>query len=84
MKIKNIIRNIFRKNENKVFKIEPEKIEKVGTKKQFADKLNREILICKDCGEEFILEDSEKNFYTRTGIPSPKRCLECRKTRKKY
>jgi hypothetical protein len=80
----NFIKNIFRKNEDKVFTIErePKKINRIGTKKQFADKGNREIVICKDCKTEFILTDGEKSFYRERELPYPKRCGECRRIRK--
>lgn len=40
------------------------------------------IIVCKDCGKEFVFTGSESNFYTIKGFPEPKRCPECRKARK--
>lgn len=35
--------------------------------------------ICKQCGKEFNLTDSEIQFYKSKGLELPKRCSECRK-----
>lgn len=41
-------------------------------------------LICKDCGKEFIWTAGEQEFYAEKGFDNePKRCKECRETRKK-
>lgn len=46
-------------------------------------------LICEDCGQEFVFSEGEQEFYAQKGlINTPKRCPECRgsrrqKTRKK-
>lgn len=34
--------------------------------------------ICKDCGNEFELKDSEIGFYKSKGLELPKRCRNCR------
>lgn len=38
---------------------------------------------CKDCGELFILTDREMKFYDDHLFRYPKRCIRCRRTRKK-
>lgn len=38
--------------------------------------------ICKQCGKEFELSDSEIKFYQRKGLELPKRCQECRNRNK--
>lgn len=37
---------------------------------------------CKQCGKEFILNDSEIKFYKEKNLELPKRCNECRKQNK--
>ena len=37
---------------------------------------------CKQCGQEFILNDSEIKFYKDKNLELPKRCSECRKENK--
>lgn len=42
-----------------------------------------EILICKNCREEFVFLESEQRFYNKMGFKDkPKRCFSCRRTRK--
>lgn len=41
------------------------------------------IIICKDCGEEFVLLVGEQEFYKEKGFDEPKRCPICRKEKKK-
>lgn len=67
MKIKNIIRNIFKKN-NK---------EKVGNVK-----MEDKILKCLDCDEEFIFTLGEQEFFESNQFQEPKRCPACRRARK--
>lgn len=38
--------------------------------------------ICKQCGKEFTLNDSEVKFYEEKNLDLPKRCSECRKENK--
>ena len=38
--------------------------------------------ICKQCGKEFELSDSETDFYRRKGLQLPKRCYTCRQKNK--
>jgi DNA-directed RNA polymerase subunit RPC12/RpoP len=41
------------------------------------------ILICKDCGKEFIFTESEQAFYKEKGFENePQRCPECRRAKK--
>ncbi len=40
-------------------------------------------LQCADCGQEFIFTAGEQEFYASRGLQNePKRCPECRRTRK--
>lgn len=39
--------------------------------------------ICKQCGKEFILTQSEIDFYKSKNLSLPKRCKECRELNKK-
>ena len=39
-------------------------------------------LICKQCGKEFELSESEINFYKSKNLHLPKRCKECRQENK--
>jgi CxxC-x17-CxxC domain-containing protein len=41
------------------------------------------ILVCKECGKEFIFSASEQEFYDSKGFKNePSRCPECRAARK--
>jgi CxxC-x17-CxxC domain-containing protein len=41
------------------------------------------VLICKDCGKEFIFSVQEQEFFAEKGFQNdPARCLDCRKARK--
>lgn len=41
------------------------------------------IIICKDCGEEFVFSLSEQEFYAQKGLEhDPVRCKECRNAKK--
>lgn len=41
------------------------------------------VLICKECGKEFIWAAGEQEFYAEKGFASePQRCKECREARK--
>lgn len=43
-----------------------------------------EKLVCEDCGSEFVFTAGEQEFYAEKGLVNkPKRCPECRKTRRK-
>lgn len=37
---------------------------------------------CKDCGKIFILTDLQKRWYQNKGLQLPKRCYDCRQSRK--
>ena len=40
-------------------------------------------ITCKDCGSEFIFNESEQAFYKEKGFENePQRCPDCRKARK--
>lgn len=42
-----------------------------------------EKLICEECGCEFIFTAGEQEFYAERGLTNkPKRCTDCRKSRK--
>jgi len=50
-----------------------------GGTKMYEDK----VLVCADCGKEFIWTAGEQEFYAERGFQNePRRCPECRKTRK--
>lgn len=40
------------------------------------------ILVCADCGQEFVFTASEQDFYAQRGFSEPKRCGPCRTARK--
>ncbi|MGE5380672.1 MAG: zinc-ribbon domain containing protein [Methylocystaceae bacterium] len=41
------------------------------------------VLVCQDCGNEFIFTAGEQEFYAEKGfVNEPKRCKECRDSRK--
>ncbi len=40
------------------------------------------VRICRDCNNEFILTDSEIEFYNKNGLTIPKRCKQCREANK--
>ncbi len=40
-------------------------------------------VICKDCQKEFTLSDAEQKYFLQNGLVLPKRCLACRRARKK-
>lgn len=45
----------------------------------FSDK----VLVCRDCGEEFVFTAGEQEFYAQRGFTKdPQRCYSCRKRRK--
>ena len=44
-------------------------------------KINDEVILCKDCGEYFILSKSHREYYLGKGLSIPKRCSACRLTR---
>ena len=42
-----------------------------------------EKLICEDCGAEFVFTQGEQEFFAEKGLVNkPKRCPDCRKTRR--
>jgi len=41
------------------------------------------VLVCKDCGKEFIFSVQEQEFFAEKGFQNePARCLDCRRLRK--
>ncbi len=40
------------------------------------------ILVCADCGQQFVFTASEQDFYAQRGFSEPKRCSACRTARK--
>lgn len=41
------------------------------------------ILVCKDCGKEFVFTESEQAFYKEKGFDNePQRCADCRRAKK--
>ncbi len=41
------------------------------------------VLICSDCGEEFVFTTGEQEFYAEKGFENePKRCKNCRQNRR--
>ena len=41
-----------------------------------------EIIICRNCGNEFTFAVGEQKFYEEKGFAKPVRCKECRAKRK--
>ncbi|MFZ5633175.1 MAG: zinc-ribbon domain containing protein [Bacillota bacterium] len=42
------------------------------------------VLVCKDCGREFIFTVSEQEFFAEKGFANePLRCLDCRAARRR-
>jgi len=42
-----------------------------------------EVLVCKDCGQEFVFTAAEQEFYAGKGFTNkPGRCPQCRSARK--
>ena len=40
-------------------------------------------IVCKDCGKEFIFNESEQAFYKEKGFDNePARCPDCRRAKK--
>lgn len=40
-------------------------------------------IVCKDCGQEFIFNESEQAFYREKGFDNePQRCAACRRLKK--
>lgn len=40
------------------------------------------VIVCADCGKEFIFTVGEQDFYAEHEFAEPKRCSSCRKIRK--
>ena len=42
------------------------------------------VLVCKDCGQEFVFSVSEQEFFAEKGFTNdPMRCLDCRASRRR-
>ena len=41
------------------------------------------ILICADCGQEFIFTEGEQRYFWSKGLAEPKRCKPCRMIRRR-
>jgi len=39
-------------------------------------------ITCKDCQQQFTIDQGQIHWYSNMGFPLPKRCPECRKKRK--
>lgn len=39
-------------------------------------------LICTDCSKEFFFKEKDQEFYLLQGYENPKRCWDCRQSRK--
>lgn len=44
--------------------------------------MSEEKLICKDCDNEFIIEEGEQKWYEEKKLNLPLRCKDCRQKRK--
>lgn len=40
------------------------------------------VIVCRNCGKEFIFTAGEQAFYGEHKFPDPVRCKECREARK--
>ena len=42
-----------------------------------------QVIVCADCGDEFVFSSADQEFYAEKGFSSPpKRCRNCRQVRK--
>lgn len=39
-------------------------------------------IMCKDCGDRFVLTAKDKAFFSSMGFDLPKRCKACRRKKK--
>ena len=45
--------------------------------------MSEKIIICRDCGSEFIFTEGEQAFYKEKGFDNePTRCVDCRRAKK--
>ena len=49
---------------------------------EITPRFRTQILVCKDCGCDWQLTDMEQIAMYRKGLAMPKRCPECRQSRK--
>jgi DNA-directed RNA polymerase subunit RPC12/RpoP len=40
------------------------------------------ILVCADCGDDFVFTVGEQEFFEERGFSEPRRCKDCRDKRK--
>lgn len=40
-------------------------------------------IVCKECGATFTISDNEAKWYEEKGFEVPKRCKDCRKSRRR-
>jgi len=46
-------------------------------------KMEDKVLVCQDCGQEFVFTIGEQEFYKEKGFDNePKRCKDCRDKKK--
>jgi hypothetical protein len=45
-------------------------------------KLSDQQITCGDCGKEYVWIGEEQAFFAARGFPPPKRCKQCRESRK--
>ena len=45
--------------------------------------LKNKILVCRDCGREFIFTIGEQQFYSSRDLNEPTRCPKCRAARRR-
>lgn len=71
---------------NKPFRYDPEKGEKHLCKacQAKADEAwaKEHTVVCKDCGQKFVISKGEFDYYVERQLEQPKRCRSCRNYRK--
>lgn len=43
---------------------------------------NNIVLVCKDCGNQFVFTEGEQSYYLKNKLVEPKRCPPCRRIKK--
>jgi DNA-directed RNA polymerase subunit RPC12/RpoP len=56
--------------------------ENEGNQESLTPKFQDRLLVCSDCGKDFVFEAGEQYFYWRKKLDPPRRCPACRKLRK--
>lgn len=71
---------------NKPFRYDPENGEKHLCKacqaKADAEWAKEHTVVCKDCGQKFLISKGEFDYYAERQLEQPKRCRSCRNYRK--